>query len=774
MGRRGALKSVWLLLLLAAAGFLAWRLPRVELQTSIFSLVPWQARHPAAEDGAQALREQLQKKAVFLAGAPGESQAIGAADAMAAALHGVSGVAQVWCRVDEAKAVEAAGFFEPWRSGLLTAKDRADLHGDGSVLLKEAQEGLYLPPGLGLSLGFAKDPLGTYSRWLMQRGGQMGRFGFSQGHLVLQDGGLFYVAVLADLGPRAAGMAGNQALAQGLERAMDAGRRAGGARLLRAGFVFHELEAARQASAEVQSIGSVSMGLLFLLLVLVLPQWGPRWLAFAPVLVGSVCGAAAVLLFWGQVHLVALVFGSTVVGVAEDYGLYFLCGVYDSGAWNAEARGRAALGPSGLALLTSVLGYAALYFLPIPALRQVAVFAVAGLCMDWAGVLLWYPALAKSARVADPPRVARAEALAAAWPRWGRERWLGPALAVLLLGAVLGLARLKADDDLRLLYAHDAALEAEQKEVTRLTGVASGTGFFVAGGADPQALLRLEEAALDRLDRDPQAGPWMGVSSMLPSESRQLDDRAALASALFGKDDVAGRLQRALAAPGLKAGLKRSMANPPPPLAPETWLANPVSAPYRHLWRGARDGVWYGLLVSNAPADPVAASRAQVDLAGLAGMQYVDQLQEVTQVLARLRQVLSWALAGGAALVLLLLWLALRRGALAAALPTALGAVAALGALGWMGLPFNLFALLGLMLLLGTGIDFGIYLQAGQERACSSFVAVNLAALTNIAAVGVLAFSGTEALRSFGLVLAVGAGVAWMTAPCFRTMERQA
>ena len=85
--------------------------------------------------------------------------------------------------------------------------------------------------------------------------------------------------------------------------------------------------------------------------------------------------------------------------------------------------------------------------------------------MDWAGVLLWYPWLARNAKVADPPRVDRAEALAAAWPRWGRQRWLTPVLAALCLAAGLGLARLKADDDIRLLYAHDATLEAEQKEI---------------------------------------------------------------------------------------------------------------------------------------------------------------------------------------------------------------------------------------------------------------------------------------------------------------------
>jgi predicted exporter len=347
-------------------------------------------------------------------------------------------------------------------------------------------------------------------------------------------------------------------------------------------------------------------------------------------------------------------------------------------------------------------------------------------------------------------------------------------LGALLLASGLGLARLRVDDSLTLLYAHDAALEDEEVEVGRLCALDGGGGgsFFLVGAASEEGLLRLEEAALDRLDASPRAGTWTGVARLLPSLQRQAADRAAVEEALFGRRDLAGTLQRSLGAPGLKARLRRTFGPPPPPLLPQIWLASPVSQPYRYLWRGPSGGVYHGLLVSTSPVDTASAARAQAALDGLAGIHYVNPPREVAERLGRLRQVLSWALAGGALVVLLLLWLALRRAAWAAALPTALGALAALGALGWLGLAFNLFALLGLILLLGTGIDFGIYLQATGPRLRSSFVAVNLAALTNLAAVGVLAFSSTAAFRSFGLVLAVGAGVAWLTAPCFRSTER--
>lgn len=773
MGRERGLKILWLAALFAAAAQLAWRLPQARLQTSIFDLVPWQSRHPAAEDGAQALRQQLQQKAMVLLGHGDPAVAIGAAEAYAAALRGVSGVAGVTCAIDEGAAGAALAFFEPWRGALFTLADRAALRGDGTALVDAAQQGLFMPPGFGMALGFQRDPFGTYGRWLAERASGLGRLGLSQGHLMLRDGGLSYAAVLIELAPGGGSGASPEALARGLDAAAQAGAAAGALSQLRAGFVFHELAAARQARAEVGRIGVLSLLLLGLLVMLVLPQWGPRLLAFAPVLVGSVCGAAAVLLLWRQVHLVALVFGSTVVGVAEDYGLVFLCGIYDPAPWDALERRRRIAGPTALALLTSVLGYAALLVLPIPALRQVAVFAGVGLAMDWAGVLLWYPALLRRSRLAGETRLRRARALAEAWPRLGRERWLGPVLAVVTLTGVAGLLRLKADDDLRLLYAHDAQLEAEQKEVTRLTGLGGGTGFFVVSASDAEALLVREEALLECLDRDPGSGRWTGVARLVPSSARQRADRHALEEALAGPHGVALRLQRRLGAPGLARRLRRALGTADP-LTPALWLASPVSRPYRYLWLGPRDGVWSGLVVADGPIEAPGLARARAAAAGTDGVLYVDQLEEVTAVLAGLRRSLSWALAAGALVVLGLVLLGLGRAAPAALAPTALGGLAALAALGWAGLPFNLFALLGLILLLGTAIDFGIYVQAGGRRPLAAFVAVNLAALTNIAAVGVLAFSGTMALRSFGLVLAVGAGVAWLCAPCFSHDEREA
>jgi len=762
-----ALALAWLAAFAAALLWLALRLPSEGLETSIFELVPWRAPNPAARAGAEALRRQVEGRLLVLVGAADPARAEAGADAYAGALRGVAGLSSVACAVPGGAAGRALAFYASRAAGLLSREDRDALAGGGDGLLQAALRSLYLPPGVGGSLGFSQDPLGSFSRWLADNAALAGGLELRNGRLEADSDGRTWVAVSAEAAP-GLDEAAMRAMDAGLERASAEARARGADLILRSGFAFHEHAAARAAMREVALVGSASTGLLALLLWVAFRRPRPMLLALLPAAVGCVAGAAAVLLLWSRVHAIALVFGSTVVGVADDYGLYFLSGSYD-GPWDPRRRARLARGPLALAMATSVLGYAALLLLPIPALKQVAVFASVGLLADWAGVTLWYPMLTRGLQAAPAGRAGAARRLRRAWPRWGG--WGSACVAALALAwSAAGMARLKVDDGVRLLYAHDAALDQEQARVQAITGVGGATGFFVVSAPDPQTLLRREEALRDALAGS-GAPLWQAASAFVPSLDRQRADREALRTALFGPAALAGRLESAAGQPGLRRRLLRSLDAPEPALTPEDWLKDPVSTPWRRLWLPQADGSVESLLLPG----PGLAQERLAALAPLAarvpGAQYVDQIESVAGLLGELRRLLALVLVAGGALVCGLLALRLGwRAAAAAAAPAALGSALALGALGWLGLPLNLFALLGLLLLLGTAVDFGIYMQDGGQR-LSSFVAVHVAALTNIAAVGVLAFSSTPALRAFGLVLAVGCLAAWLSAPCFASPD---
>jgi predicted exporter len=202
------------------------------------------------------------------------------------------------------------------------------------------------------------------------------------------------------------------------------------------------------------------------------------------------------------------------------------------------------------------------------------------------------------------------------------------------------------------------------------------------------------------------------------------------------------------------------------PLTVAEWLSSPISEPFRHLWRGS----------SSVAVVPAGAGTALLDAwsAPFApDVRLVDPLRDITSTLGILRRHLVWVLAAGSLLVAALVLAVFKRHAGAALAPTALGAAVGLATLGWTGMPLNLFSLLALALILGMGIDYGIFIQENRKNRASALMAINVGAASTILAFGMLAFSSTPALKGFGLVLATGLGVAWLTAPCFAPVEKE-
>ena len=113
------------------------------------------------------------------------------------------------------------------------------------------------------------------------------------------------------------------------------------------------------------------------------------------------------------------------------------------------------------------------------------------------------------------------------------------------------------------------------------------------------------------------------------------------------------------------------------------------------------------------------------------------------------------------------LWLRYRRQAWRVFAPTLVAGALTLGLLGLFGQPLQLFNVLALMLLLGMGIDYGIFLIEHRGDA-SAWLAVCVGAASTWLSFGLLGLSQTPALRAFGLTLLFGIGLVWLISPLFR------
>ncbi len=115
--------------------------------------------------------------------------------------------------------------------------------------------------------------------------------------------------------------------------------------------------------------------------------------------------------------------------------------------------------------------------------------------------------------------------------------------------------------------------------------------------------------------------------------------------------------------------------------------------------------------------------------------------------------------------LMLLLYFRSIKWALLALLPLGLGIFIMLFAMGLTGVSFNPANFMGLPLLLGIGLDFGIHVlhRVKQERTVTVFnhstgPATALSALTTMCGFGTLALGGHQGISSLGFILAVGVG----------------
>ena len=102
-----------------------------------------------------------------------------------------------------------------------------------------------------------------------------------------------------------------------------------------------------------------------------------------------------------------------------------------------------------------------------------------------------------------------------------------------------------------------------------------------------------------------------------------------------------------------------------------------------------------------------------------------------------------------------------------AMLPTIIAALASLSLSAWLGEPVQLFTVLAHFLILGTGVDYGIFLLEHHTDP-SAWLAVCLGAASTLLAFGLLALSATPALHTFGFSMLFGVGLSWLLSPCFR------
>jgi predicted exporter len=539
-----------------------------------------------------------------------------------------------------------------------------------------------------------------------------------------------------------------------------------------------------RSSIEAESKKLAIVGTVLASGLLLLAFASPRALlvAMLPVATGVLAGIAAVSLGFGSVHGMTLGFGTTLIGEAVDYAIYYLVqarAFAKEGGWRQWQR-------SGwptvrLGLLTSVCGFAALVLSGFPGLAQLGVFSVAGLIGAALATRFVLPILMPHGTpgVGLRPLLGRATgAVLRAMPPW---RW--PLVA---LGAAAALLLWQRSD---LWRADLGSLSPISKEALALDSslradLSAGDArtLVVVQGPTLQATLEATESVartLDGLQERGVVGGYDSVTRWLPSLATQkarqaaLPDGAALQSAL-AQATANGPLRAERLAPFV-ADVDKARALPllELPALRAAGLNTVIDA----LLVQRADGSVASLLplqpLQGRADAPLNSDDVQQALASRADVQVLDIGPELRRLYRHyLEEAQGQALLGAFGVVLLMAW-SLRswRRLLAVCQPLLLAVLLTMGGLALAGVQLGILHLVGLLLVVAVGSNYALFFDMLQQQASEPdsemLASLLLANLTTVASFGLIALSNIPALSAIGVVVAPGALLALLLSAAF-------
>ena len=486
------------------------------------------------------------------------------------------------------------------------------------------------------------------------------------------------------------------------------------------GAMFFSERYAERSKHDVGVIGTGSM-----IIVLILQMWIFR--RIVPVIhtlialtVSLGAGIAAVLIVSGSVHVMTLALSSCLVGICFDYVLHSLLYFKRAGNGGNGALPEVMVRSLAESLITSIIAYAAMLMTDLRVLRELMIFAVAALTAVFFYAVLVIPTvrfpLPKAAGNPGVPSLPRAIRL-----------------SVPLLAAAMGLALIP-------LVSFNDDVAAMQKADPELMGMHEHIEETVSGGKRAKWFV-MARSACESLGNELTAEELRGTllpCRAVPSEKAQLENIRRWKSLL---PELAGAYRQ--------AGIE---------IKPED-AGLDVAEPFRaEEFPGGAARFFFGdeVLVKAGSADAALLQK----ISAVPGARAVDSRANWSEAFRTYRESLLLVLGAAFLLALVPALIIMRRRMLMGFVVPMLAGLGLALAAGLASGYFNLFTVLALFMVMGLGADYCIFLHnsPGDGYVLRS---VGASWLTTEISFGLLAFSDTAVLSSYGLVLAAGlAGVA--------------
>lgn len=500
------------------------------------------------------------------------------------------------------------------------------------------------------------------------------------------------------------------------------------------GFAFHGSENAEQAEHEISTFGLFSLVSVALLVVLFFRNLTVIGLMFATIFNACLWGITALVITFDSVELIGLVFSITLIGVAIDYLFHVLC------ADKVSITSSLILG-----FMTTAAGYALYSFAPMVLLQQVAVFMIFGLLGALIFALYCQKYLVLNVTI---PRIIWQDCLV--FINRFKLQILASAVFVLSVGFVV--KPIIHQDDVALLSSTSDELQRNEALNLTLFGQSNKHHFLIVGSSIQDALEK-QEAVIAWLKDTDETIQVNSLANYLPSLAQQQATYKTLTNKV-----TAGHYKGVSDTLGINVGLREY--SPLTVSAFERSVLSPLLQVHQITQTDDANVLWFSTdLLSEQTLAQLLSSHSRF-------LNLIDKRQEISDALGHYRMTVMGLMVLSVLVAMIVMAL---RFDLVTALFTGViictVTVCALLLSSWLQTSVNLFNYLATILILALAIDYLIFYRS-KGLCQSNLQAISLSLCSSCLVFGILIFSKTPAVFSFGLTLVIGLIGLYVLAPC--------
>ena len=766
-----------------------------KIDSDLYSILPDSDELKNVSAAEKTLNARTVRNITVLVGHENFEVARGAAVALDSAFKDDASFEETRLFVNEKSMDETRDFFFNHRYTLQGREIREILaNGDFETLKNRALQKIYGSFSMTNLNRLDEDPFllgdAAFENFVQHSPMSLSRFSIRDSVFYAVDSGVTYVMWNARLSKNVPSMASDGHAISHLNRVLDSLKQAKpGLVVAKSGVPFHSYESSDRAKSEIAWISGVSVVLILLLLLYVFRSPLPIVATLSTIAIAVFTALAFTWYLFGNIHVFTLVFGTSIIGVSIDYAVHFFV------HWKTGVRNVRSSIIKGLLLgfLTTELSYIALTFAEFSLLRQMAVFSIVGLLSAFLTITLLFHAVFENAMASGEGIVAKSVSANlptqfpkvflnayAKFPKWGIRLMF----ALFILALLPGLILLHIHTDIGNFYTMNEEIKASEALTSKLNNLGVAPTYFIVEGNDGIEVLENEEQLTERLANAEKEGlvkSYLATSNVIPPQKYRIEHYVTFWKLFFRKWSLLNKFfenKSVLLKPNVRDYLTEIGVENDSAFVASLDLSNNItmirslendSLPQtlhsilQMLWIGHIGDKYYSAVLPLHVSDKFDAQKIAE---GLPGVHVVNKMQNINNALTKISHV-SLKLVGYAYAVVffILVFVYKFKDAVRIIRAPVLASLFATSVFGYAGIEFNFFAIVGVILTLGIGIDYALFFKEGGRQNLTTTLAIMLSAMTTIISFGSLACSAFVPVHTFGLAVLLGISCCFLISP---------